>query len=209
MRYHVEQKRFVSYRELKFLFKDSTIIAERDKLTMITNQATGERRESVSVIGYTFIDLRTKSFYMYENFSDTARIEKSYKQPVDGKPEGGWTFFMKPSPKPSNSISLPDTTVDGTTYKRVKSYHPWDIGGKDTAYWKVQYFDCNNKTPFLFVGQVEGAPEGCVMTISESYMLRNNLWLYDMIEVVSTRLTLEEEKVFDAWKKNAERNPAD
>jgi len=207
MRYDEEKQEFVTYRELRYRYSDSMVIVERDKLTMITDHRTGEKRDSVSIIGYTFVDLRTKSFYLYGHFSDTAQPERSYQQPAEGRPEGGWNFFQKPQPANAQRVALPDTLIGETVYKRFKSYQLSSTDNRDTAYWEVKYFDCKSGTPFLFVGLEEGQPTGCVMTMYESYIIKNRWWLINKMKTVSNKLSEDEEKVFVAWKKNAERSP--
>lgn len=207
MSYDSIKKEYVLNRQLKYIFKDSSLIVGRDQLNRYTNMVTGETRTWMEVIGYTYIDLRTKSFFLYTTLTDTATITDSYLQPAEGRPKGGWGFFKKAGRLAEGFIWLNDTAINGVVYKRTKSFYPWEPGGTDTSWHEVYFFDCNNKTPFLNVGQASNGPENGVITRTESHIYRNGLRLREEIEVVLMKLTAEEEKVFAAWKRNASQHP--
>lgn len=207
MRYDSKKKEYVLDRQLKYIYYDSALIVERDQLNRYTNMVTGEKKIWTEIIGYTYVDLRTKSFYLYKNFSDTAKIEDSYLQPIKGRPKGGWSFFKKPSKMPYGSIPLEDTAINNVIYKRIKSYHPWETGGTDTSWHQIYFFDCDSKTPFLNVGKASDGPRDCVITRIESHTYKNDLKLYDEIKIVPQKLTLKEIKVFASWKRNVKKYP--
>ena len=119
----------------KYIFYDSMVIAEQ--LGIYTNTDANNRETvEIKVCGYTFIDFRTKSFYNYANFSDTARIVLSLRQPAKGRVRGGWNFFDPPR-APDKSHPLPDTVVDGNRYHRLKGFF---LKNGDTVYSETQYY---------------------------------------------------------------------
>lgn len=206
--YDFVKNRFGVARAVRFLFRDSMIIAERSRLNTHTNMSTGEKRQWTDVMGYTFIDLRTKSFYLYNRLSPKAKLEESYLQPQEGRPKGGWNLFRKPAPFKSGSIQLADTIVGKTNFQRWKSFYPWDLGGSDTAYYSVYYFDCACKVPFINLGKVSTVPKGCILTRVEETYLHKEIRILDHVLLERESLTAKEEKVFDAWKKYAKKHPA-
>src|SRR5687768_10516657 len=68
----------INDRDRKIWFMDSLIIGEGSHVDIIRNEF-GKETYHTYVGEYTFIDLRTKSFYEYQTFSDTARIVDSYR----------------------------------------------------------------------------------------------------------------------------------
>lgn len=65
--------------DTRFLFYDSVIIVEQHALAIKTDANNDNTREPY-LIGYIFLDVRTKSFYRYLNFSDTAQIQVATRQ---------------------------------------------------------------------------------------------------------------------------------
>lgn len=201
--YNPELKTFIMPRyekDIKYLFYDSMIIAERHGLYSHTDANKKEtwRRE---VIGYTFIDFRTQSFYDYRNFSDTARIILSVRQPPEGRVHGGWTFFLPPR-VPDKSIPLPDTVVDGNRYQRLKGI--FQIG--DTIHSETQFYVSEQERPVAYYGKTMANGKKVSLIRIHSQTLAWNP-TYNTMDITSRNLSKKELKVFAVWKRNARKTP--
>ncbi|RYF80121.1 MAG: hypothetical protein EON98_13825 [Chitinophagaceae bacterium] len=104
-------------RDTKYLFYDSTMILERHGIFSSTD-VNGKETWSRDVIGYTFVDFRTQTFYNYLHFSDTARLMLVTKQPKRWPQGGGSMFFQK------------NTSVIETMYYLEEAQRPIGYYGK-------------------------------------------------------------------------------
>lgn len=189
------------HKDIKFLFYDSMIIAERQALYL--NWDTNNRQTwRVEVCGYTFIDFRTKSFYSYRHFSDTARIFFATRQPAKGRVRGGWNFFDPPR-VPHTTAPLPDTVVEGTSYHRLKGFF---FKNGDTVLSETQFYVSEAERPVAFYGKAVTNGKRFSLIRIESPMLDKRL-TYTTMDVMSQNLTEQELKVFAVWKRNATKLP--
>jgi hypothetical protein len=185
-------------------YKDSSAI-EEIQATNITTDTTGKTTTEVVVLHYTFIDLRSRSFFEYKNFADTAIVLKKYSQPDSTPLLGGWNFYFDRNidytglPQP-----LDDTVISQVKYKRVK----FNRGSGEKSYTSIGYFRCDKKGTMFRRDKSYSEKLGCPMVRTDNYPMG---WKQpsSSMEVVflSDTLTKEELKVFDAWERSAKLNP--
>ena len=190
-------------RDTKFLFNDSMMIMERHRIEIDRDKATNQQKWQRIVIGYTFIDFRTQTFYDYRHLSDTARIVKASRHP-HGQKGGGGLFFGEPD-LPHNSITLPDTVLDGTRCHRFKSFY---TEGNDTVLIKTVYFVREEERPVAYHAKtvVDGQRFSIVRFDNDNFVPRK-FKDYSTMDIISRSLTKKEMKVFEAWRQNAIKNP--
>jgi hypothetical protein len=194
-------------RDRMLWYKDSLIIAELFRVNIVEDPYGQEKWDAV-VYGYTFIDLRTRSFYDYASFSDTARILDKYVQPDTGRVKGGWNFFDdRVVIYRENMESLPDTIIEGITYKRVKSFNVFKTENGEEKVLQFGYFRCDKRNSFFFVDRLLSKQLGCPLIRDDYINVAKQIWLSHKIEFLNKKLTSEEIKVFNAWEQNAKKNP--
>jgi hypothetical protein len=191
------------YRDRKLWYYDSLVIAEGHHVNINTDIYGNESWETF-VDRYTFIDLKTRTFYEYSTFSDTARILDSYVQPDSGRVKGGWNFFDNTEILNRRTLEyLPDTTIHGISFKRVKSVSIIKIGNEDMESITTGYFRCDKKYSVFSLDKLLSKEAGCPLTRLENEGVSNVAGNYFEIEFLSETLSLFEVKVFKAWKRNA------
>lgn len=201
-----ETRKFIvpnNMRNNKLWYKDSFIISDNYTIYFESYNGGPEKWKTV-VDRYTFIDTRTKEFYVYSSFSDTARFIKKYSQPDTGRVEEGWTYFQKNKLLSyDNKYVLPDTLINGNTYKRlmVFGYIQEDSTSPKVKVTQIIYARCNAPNPFLRVDMLLSQELGCPV-VRFDHIAENVLWTKTEIEYISDKLTPEELKVFDAWERN-------
>lgn len=186
-------------KDYRFLFYDSMMIAERHALYPDTDP----QKVHIEVMGYTFIDFRTKSFYNYRHFSDTAGIILAVRQPAKGRVKGGWNFFDPPLLHDS-STALSDTVLEGRSYHRQKRFHT--KGGKAVAY-EILYYVSEEDRPLAYFRKTIAGGKMASATRLDWPTATTDTMNFLSMEMGSTNLTKEELRVFTAWKKNAIKYP--
>ena len=104
--------------ERKLWYKDSLVIQELTGINLEENQQGKFTRQAV-INGYLFIDLRSKSFYEYRSFSDTAKLQKKYTQPDSVAIEGGWNFYYAKNFVADTYSPLSDTIIEGIEVQTI------------------------------------------------------------------------------------------
>src|SRR5687768_9146643 len=74
----------------KIWYKDSSVIEEIKAVNIETVNGVSTKKNPIS--HYVFINLRTRMFFVYKNFTDTAKIIDQYTQPdsMEIRGTGGW-----------------------------------------------------------------------------------------------------------------------
>jgi hypothetical protein len=182
-------------RDIKYLFFDSMMIYERHGLFIETDSKNREtwRRD---VIGYTFVDFRTQTFYDYRNFSDTAGLVQVHRKPAEG-----WIFFGKPRVLEGSS-QLPDTVLNSVTYSRLKGYL---TKGKDTTLIETMYYIIEDERPLAYFGKVTVNSKRFSFVRLDDLDVASGLKTYSSMDITSRNLSKKELKVFAAWR-NAARH---
>jgi hypothetical protein len=188
----------------RVLFYDSVVIAEQHALGIKTD-ANNNNTWDPYLIGYTYIDLRTKSFYRYRHFSDTAQILVATRQFGDKVEAGGWNYFSMKPRAPHKSIPLTDTVLNGTKCHRLLGL--WFEKG-DTSYIETLYYVSEAKWPSLVLHRtvVNGKRFSVIRWDHTAFIPRERTG-YSCVEITSNNLTKEDLKVFVAWRRNAKKYP--
>lgn len=188
--------------DVRWLFYDSMMIVERHGVTSHTD-VKGIETAKRFVIGYMFIDFRTQSYYRYIHFSDTARIIKKMREFPWAETEDGehYIYFTRNQP---NSISLPDTVLNGTKCHRIRGF--W-TRNNDTSFIETMYYVDEKERPLAYAGKtiVNGKKFSYVRL--DDLDIKHSVKRYSTMDIVSNNLTKKELRVFEAWKKNAKENP--
>ncbi len=187
-------------------YKDSVIIEEIKAVNIETN-TSGVTTMATPVDHYIFIDLRTKMFFVYRNFSDTAKIMDKYTQPdsVEIRGTGGWRFYARNDlPKTEPLIYLTDTLIAGVIFKRIRIINSNDENNPVI----IGYLHCDKKNSIFKFDKALSEKMGCPM-VRFDYLPspKNPVPTSAKIEFVSDSLTKEELQVFEAWEKNAKKYP--
>lgn len=188
--------------DVRRLFYDSISISERYEIVSNVdskNHETWQRR----VIGYVFWDLRTWSFYYYENFSDTARFLWSKREPERRSKKG--SNNLERLRIPHKSILLSDTVLDGTRCGRLRGL--WFEKG-DTVLVATMYYVSEKDRPIEPLNKTIVNGQRVSVIREDDFDVASKRKAYSSADVVSHNLTKEELEVFAAWKRNLQKYPA-
>jgi len=175
------------------------------------DDSSGASKEATYLINYIFLDLRTKHFYEYLHFSDTAVVQAAYLEPesVSGN-RVAYMYKDNPSPSYADSLynkgkNLTDTVIDNKLYGRFRySYLYTDGRHPLTTFTNTVYFDCKaNSTIKLY--KVLSERRGCPAVRFDQEF--DGIFLFTELTTTSKKLTSEESKVFDTWEKYAKEHP--
>jgi hypothetical protein len=191
-------------------YKDSLAIEEIKQMST-DEDPFGNETKTVSIRHFTFIDIKTRSLYDYTSFSDTAKLIRKYTQSDSIPVPGGWTFYGEAKElsgfEPPENLS--DTMIDNVLYKRVKLIYINPTSQEKIREESIAYFRCDIKNIMFSlvknISKKNGCP--CVRKDQIPTSLKNPVAVSLQIEFVANKLTPEELKVFDAWEKNAKKNP--
>ena len=189
---------------IKIWYKDSTVIEESEAVYS-TKDITGKESICIEVDHYSYIDLRTKSFYDYPAFSADLMFNKKYTLPdsVTGKV---WNFYTYHKIWPPETISfLPDTIINSVLNKRIKSTVIDSTGSLEEI--DIGYIRCDKKNSIFHIDRGLDEKIGCPVTKIEFINPKTKRDYYAEIVFLADKLTPEELMVFDAWEKNAKQNP--
>lgn len=192
--------------DMKVWYKDSMVIEEIKAVHIHTIDSVTTIDTPVAY--YVFIDLPTRAFYHYSSFSDTATLIESYVQDdsLQIRGIGGWPFYRtidlnivgKPAP-------MKDTIMEGVRFNRMK-FTQRNSGAPAEL---VGYFRCDRKGTFFQFHQNVGRQIGCPMVRTDFLPHSGNYFpASSEIIFVHDKLSHQEQKVFEAWKRNARTKPA-
>jgi hypothetical protein len=210
---YIQDELFVP--EVKVWYRDSTVIMKVKGLTSTLKRATNREGtsalDSVMLMHFMYIDLKKMTFYKYLSFTDTAAlIEKYTETQMDTVVNGvNWKFYKK-SAFVMNADSmqiLPDTIIDGNLNKRIQ-YIVKRSDDSTKSYLMVFCFDCTKKGTIFSTSSDLSVLSGCPFVSSYTQISSNfPTGTASKIEFISDKLTNEEQKVFDAWERNARKYP--
>jgi hypothetical protein len=187
----------------KIWYKDSLSIQEVPQ-TNFTEDEKGHKTREDFISHYVFIDPRTKSFYYYKNFSDTAKIIKKYSGTDSFFVHGGWNFYADKNIVDGGwPVPLSDTVINQVSYKRVKFKR--SFGQKE--FNSIGYFRCDKKGTLFKMDKSYSEKLGCPMVKIDNFLPgRGQLAISNEVDFLADTLSAKELKVFDAWEKNAREN---
>lgn len=127
----------------RYWCKDSMVIAETIGASVSYQGASSDQFSDT--MRFTFINLKTKEYYRYRHFSDTARLIKSFIGPDPLSPDGSWNFFQNKRLYHIDTLkpSLSDTFILGRKYKRISIIGSHDGGLKNP--YGTAYLNCQTK----------------------------------------------------------------
>jgi hypothetical protein len=194
-------------RDIKIWYKDSAVILECYRL-FINNMGGADEKWRTETDHYTYLDLRTKAFYDYKNFSDTAAIIKKYTQEDSVNIEGSWRFYKYTEMLPTeNRAVLSDTIIRGILFQRISASKSYVIDGAETLFRYTGYVRCDRKKTIFHLDRKFNEKERCPMTIFEYEAIGKSPRMLEEVEYLTDTLTPFELKVFEKWQQNAKSNP--
>jgi hypothetical protein len=196
------------YKDSRILIRDSTAIQECQRVNFQVDTANREVWE-VTTPFYTFTDLRTKSHYEYSTLSDTARILRKYSQPDSVMLDCGWNFWYYHDVVAKDSLlTLPDTTIGGVTFKRMKSDKWIEYEGEKMRSLTIMYMRCDKKGTIIHLDRRFDEKYSCPLVMYEYKVGTKFPWIKEELEYTTSPFSEDELRVFAAWEQNARRNPA-
>ncbi len=188
---------------MKIWYKDSTVIEEVVRISIVTDTA-GKTSVSYSPIAYKYIDLIKNSWYDYKSFDDTARIITSGVLPDSFfLGSGGWTFYANNVRMKGQPEVMPDTMIGTIKYMRIK-FSRLDNGALKS--YVIGYLRCDNKGKMFSLEKNFSHTVRCTMTkVFEFKEGASRPFASRELEFLSDTLSMNERRVFDAWKENAKK----
>lgn len=202
----------VQYRTMRIWFKDSCIIVERKLINETENNEVVDSivkrvyRVSYDVMGYTYVNLQTKSGQNYFNFSDTALPVGNFIL-EDKELDFVVNFNRKKDLDIKGELTqLPDTIENNILYKRILVTRNT---GSDTAEC-LNCLDCQSpKTIFHLNSTLDEMYPGC--RVVKGIFWAHQAYVYSGIplkwvtefRIIQKKLSSNENKIFKQWRKNA------
>lgn len=193
--------------DIKKWERDSLVIIEGMALDIDIDSANNEKW-NVYISRYVFIDLRKRSFYTYLNFSDTAIFVKKYSFYDKGSIDDKWNFFDTTSFMTSNKhFKISDTIVNGVNYSRYQVHSMHTDNGESYLNIRTAYLRCDITNFILSLDKPFSRLTGCFVSKFDDWQPGRVKGLITEMEIRQNNLGELENKVFDAWEKNAKENP--
>lgn len=191
--------------DMRIWFKGNLVVEEITTIRDIDSNGVFRREKPVAY--YLIIDRRSKSFYNYSSFSDTARILDKYTQAdtAEIRGLGGWSFYKDHNMSIVDSPQiLPDTIINSIIYNKYQVF----LKVSNNLRPVVIYLRCDKKgTIFLFdkkLSEKLGCP---IVRIDYLPTPQNPNPVSSEIVFLRDSLNQEELKVFDVWEKNIKKFP--
>ena len=186
------------------IWYNGNLVVEEIRTIKESRDSNGYKRET-PIAYYLFIDRKTKNFYHYSSFSDTARILDKYTLPDDSvmRGLGGWPFYKDLIIDSVRERQyLKDTVINGITYKRIL----FSVKEDGKIFPTVRYLRCDKTgTLFSFNNSLRDKLGCPIVRIDYLPTTDNQRPNSSEIVFVRDKLSNEELKVFEAWKKNEKK----
>jgi hypothetical protein len=166
-------------------------------LIRFEEDAAGNRKDWVEINHYSFLDPQKNVCYNYKSFTDTAKVLKAYSDIDSVEVDGGWNYLSKEGLRFETASRLSDTTINGENFQRLYAHR------KDGEYLIdfFMYMNCDVKAGNVKLHKHLSDSLGCPIVRNDTY-INDRLYSSLRFTFVSDRLTEEEIKVFEAWRKN-------
>lgn len=178
-------------------FKDSLII---ESLKFINNSRKNDASQNVEIksLCFVFFDVKTNKKNIYQHLSDTASV---YVVPnYDNSKMGTNIWSGGDSTLNSSPIVMPDTLVNGFTYKRLQ--FQWGQPGKKETW--IAYARCTKNPGVINLSKWASAKLGCPVCVLQKPATKDDPVGYmNEVEVLSEELSPEDIKMFNTWEKRA------
>lgn len=148
--------------------------------------------------------------YEYGNFSDTAKLLQVFKANAYVTLINGTAYRDDgiPALTGQTNLDLPDTLINKISFKRIL------MSGKDSTgkdYYFLEYFRCDKREGILksYNLNIAGSEKaGCPLVKADAILSpQKKLPLFsEEIVFLADSLTRQEEKVFAAWEKRAQKD---
>jgi hypothetical protein len=192
--------------DMNIWYKNKLFIQEIKKVETYRD-TNGVTTRKTPIAYYLFMDRKSKSFYHYSSFSDTARIIDKYILPDTAvmRGVGGWPFYRNWDINITDSIkTLTDTVINKIAYRRAQ--FPIISNGFLTTI--VAYQRCDRIGSVFQFDKNLGNKLGCPVTrIDYLPSSVDPTPISSEINFLRDTLTKTELKVFDAWERNARNKP--
>lgn len=188
-------------RDRKYWYYDSCAIIENLHL-YINEDPIGKETWEMLIDNYTFVDFRTKSFFIISSFSDTANIQEKFTQPDTGRVKGGWHFFTKESLFSNNVYEfLSDTTINQIVYKRIKGFMYNKALKAPTKDLIIGYMRCDIKNLPFSMDPVMSRITGCSLIRIDIIGENATKGISSEYEYISSSLTAKDLATFKVIRK--------
>ena len=191
---------------MKVWYYDSVAIEELATIRSITDTL---QRTTVSftIDGYRYIDLKSRSWGLYKNFSDTSLLIRTGALPDTAFVDGGWTFYVNNLPMKGEPEILPDTIIASTKYKRIK----FSRVTRGPASYIIGYLRCDKDKVKLFsLEKAYSDSVNCIMVrFNEFREGGSGPFAFRELRFLSDTLSEKELKVFAAWEINQRNKTVD
>ncbi len=199
--------------DTKMWFKDSMAIVESIGAIIEIDEKGHETRE-MKLANYTFVNLKTKSYYQYHSFTDTATIEKKFTPFNKDRlliHTLMWNFFNHEIENTSErEMEINDTTINQVTFKRKQFIHSIHSGNENWKETTIAFYRCDKAGTIFRYGDNYSKQMECPMVKVQFIPLpplpMSSSTLSEIVYISDT-LTAQELKVFDAWEKNEKKYP--
>lgn len=195
-------------RDAKVWYKDNFVIEERSAFTS-EKDIYGKETTNEYVDHYSFINLNTREYYDYKNFSDTALPLRSFSDSATITSNGGNNFWgIKNTTFKTGGVLISDTTFDGVTYKRVWKDSLYGVGtGQPFKTHHIAYLRCDLKGMPISIETKLSERIGCPVVRSYYNSLNGGMDFVSELDKIADTLSAKELKVFLAWEKYAKEHP--
>ncbi|MFN8265693.1 MAG: hypothetical protein U0T11_06455 [Chitinophagaceae bacterium] len=189
------------YSDINFWFYDSMIIAARPTVELFTNEFD-ITTNSTKIENFTFIDLRRRTYTIYQSFSDTAAPIKKYNHPDTGQVEGGWGFIPQ-NLKKHLSVFWKDTLIKGEEFQVYKSLYTPSEGGLDRLRYYFLKKEKQNWWPLYFTLEHNITKKSGLAVTKRLDIIPNSSYFLSVEYVILRNpLNKKEMEIFNAWQKN-------
>jgi len=196
-----------------FYYRDSLVIFPVHHFTFSSSDPKSLAGTD-EILYVLFIDLRTLSFYEYPALSAQSKFTAKYMQADSTPIKYGWNFYSFAETRAFDSVHwITDTTISNLRYRRLQSSYTEDYRNSDYTIQKRLHIvhlltSCAQQGSIFHMSRSleKRSKAGCPFEISLDQCVSPRFTL--KVEVKYVRpLTKEENRVFDAWEKNARLNP--
>lgn len=184
----------------KIFFRNNQSIQEVP-LIVFTSDSSG-KKTVIKIKHYSYIDADKNACFNYGNFIDTAKAIKNYSDIDSVSKDGGWNFLSNAMFEYDSSKNLKDTTIKNINYGRIRLNK---TSNGNNVYF-ILYYRCNKKETLIKLFKPLSDSIGCPIVRDDTF-IKNQLFMTRELEFFSDKLSNEELKIFDAWKKNEEKYP--
>ena len=181
--------------ENKVWFKDSVVVIERKSI--VTLESENKYSRNTVVYKYTLLDLKTMICEDYEHFSDTATLLGRYRLAPGEFFDKGLFLSKKESDVSGDMVDLPDTTINGKQYKRIKVNYE--------GYHQICYFENQWSSNLFHINRTLNEKyDGYFITKTElkANGIKGSKW-FEMF-FLQHHLDSNSSKVIDKWIQNSQ-----